>query len=59
MRLGIGLGLMVVDNIGGGFEHASAGVADRRARFKRMVAEPAHELFYKEGHEVMLSRTAS
>ena len=57
MRQRIGLGLMVVNNIGGGFKHTSAGVADRHARFKRMVAEPAYELFYKEGHVVMLSRT--
>ena len=58
MRPRIGLGLMVVDSIGGGFKHASAGMADRRARFKRVVTEPAYELFYKEGHVVMLSRTA-
>jgi len=58
MRQRIRLGLMVVDNIGGGFEHASAGVAHRHARFKRMVAEPAYDLFYKEGHVAMLSRTA-
>lgn len=58
MRLGVGLGRRVVNNVGGGFQHAPAGVADLRGWFEWVLAEPADEAFYKEGHVAMLSRTA-
>ncbi len=55
---GVRRGCSVGNDVRGGFQNTTAGVADCCTGFQRALTKPAHESFDKEAHVAMLTRTA-